>query len=51
VDSSPSSTADDAMVLVDAYRSEGLSLREACKRAAADTGFSKNELYSMALEK
>jgi 16S rRNA (cytidine1402-2'-O)-methyltransferase len=51
VDSSPSSTAEEAMVLVDAYRSEGLSLREACKRAAADTGFSKNELYSMALEK
>ena len=51
VDSSPSATAEEAMVLVDAYRSEGLSLREACKRAAADTGFSKNELYSMALEK
>ena len=49
VDSSPSATAEEAMVLVDTYRTEGLSLREACKRAAAYTGFSKNELYSMAL--
>jgi 16S rRNA (cytidine1402-2'-O)-methyltransferase len=49
-DAAPSATADDAMELVDAYRAEGFSLREACKKAAADTGFSKNELYSLALK-
>jgi 16S rRNA (cytidine1402-2'-O)-methyltransferase len=49
-DAAPSATADDAMELVDAYRAEGFSLREACRKAAADTGFSKNELYSLALK-
>ena len=31
------------------YRSEGRSLKEAAKLAAADTGYSKNELYELAL--
>ena len=39
-----------ALALVEKYRSEGLSLKDAAKKAAADSGFSKNELYSMALE-
>lgn len=46
----PAVTAEGAMELVERYRSEGYSLREACKLASADTGFSKNELYGMALD-
>jgi 16S rRNA (cytidine1402-2'-O)-methyltransferase len=48
--SQPETDAAGALALVDRYRSEGRSLREACKLAASDTGYSKNELYSMALE-
>ena len=44
-------SAEDALAVVERYRGEGLSLKEACKKAAGETGFSKNELYSMALEK
>ena len=44
-------TEEDALAIVGRYRSEGMSLKEACKKAAAETGYSKNELYSMALEK
>ena len=35
--------------IVARYRSEGRALKEACKLAAADTGFGKNELYQMVL--
>lgn len=42
---------EDALEIVERYRGQGMSLKEACKKAAAETGFSKNELYSMALEK
>ncbi len=48
-ETAPQLTETDALVIVERYRSEGLSLKEACKKAAAETGFSKNELYSMAL--
>ena len=44
-------TEEDALAIVERYRNEGMSLKEACKKAAAETGYSKNELYSMALEK
>jgi len=44
-------TEEDALAIVGRYRSEGMSLKEACKKAAAETGYSKNELYSLALEK
>ncbi len=40
-----------ALALVERLRGEGLSLREACRRAAADTGYGKNELYRLSLEK
>ena len=50
-ESAPEMTPQQALAAVERYRSEGASLKEACKKAAAETGFSKNELYSMALEK
>ncbi len=50
-ESAPELTPEEALKTVDRYRSEGMSLKEACKKAAAETGFSKNELYSLALEK
>ena len=42
-------SVEDALGLVGKYRAEGLSLKDASKKAAAESGFSKNELYSMAL--
>jgi hypothetical protein len=32
------------------YRAEGRSLRESARLAAAETGYSKNELYDLALK-
>ena len=49
-ETAPELTPEQALALVERYR-ESMSLKEACKKAAAETGFSKNELYSMALEK
>jgi 16S rRNA (cytidine1402-2'-O)-methyltransferase len=46
----PQISAEDAVKLVEQFRSEGLPLKDAAKRASADTGFSKNELYNLALE-
>ena len=43
-------TQEDALALVEKYRSEGLSRKAACKRAAAETGFKANELYSASIE-
>lgn len=43
-------TVKDALALVEKYRAEGLSRKAACKRAAAETGFSANELYDAGLE-
>ena len=39
-----------ALGLVRRYRAEGLSLKDAAKKAAAESGFSRNELYSAALK-
>ena len=49
-ETAPELTPEQALALVERYR-ESMSLKEACKKAAVETGFSKNELYSMALEK
>ena len=49
-EAAPELTPEQALAIVERYR-ESMSLKEACKKAAAETGFSKNELYSMALEK
>ena len=40
---------EKALERVKYYRSEGRSMKEAAKLAAADTGYSKNELYELAL--
>ena len=45
----PEVTREQAMASVERYRAEGKSLREACRLAAEDTGFSKNELYDFAI--
>lgn len=42
-------TQEDALALVEKYREQGLPLKEATKRAAAETGIAKNLLYDLAL--
>jgi len=42
-------TLEDALQLAERYRSEGLSRKAACKKAASETGFSVNELYNSSL--
>ena len=46
-ESDPCMSEEDALALVSQYRAEGRSLKESCKLASSQTGFSKNELYSM----
>ncbi|MGI6498826.1 MAG: 16S rRNA (cytidine(1402)-2'-O)-methyltransferase [Oscillospiraceae bacterium] len=41
---------EDALALVFAGRADGLSLKEAARQAAEQTGLSKNELYAAALK-
>ena len=45
----PRFTEEEALKLVDRFRGEGKSLKEACRLAAADTGYSKNELYDLSI--
>ena len=40
---------EEAAALAERYRDEGLSRKAACKKAAAETGFSANELYDASL--
>lgn len=40
---------EEAVELVGKYRAEGLPRKAACKKAAAETGFSANELYDASL--
>ena len=47
----PEMTQEEALAAVARYRAEGKSLKEACRLAAADSGFGKNELYTLALSK
>lgn len=49
-ESGPAVTQEEALRLVAQYRAEGRPLKEACRMAAAETGFAKNELYSLAVE-
>ena len=44
-------TLEQALELVEHYRAAGESLKNACKKAAADSGFSKNELYDRSIGK
>ena len=39
-------TVSDALALVEEYIAEGMTRREACKRAAAESGLSSKELYA-----
>lgn len=50
-DAAPEITEEAALARVQQLRDEGLSLKEACKRAADETGFAKNTLYSLAIGK
>ena len=45
----PTVTREQAIELVKKYRETGLSLKEAAKKAAKETGFSTNELYSLSV--
>ena len=45
----PRKTLEEAMALVDEFRSEGLSLKDAARQAAGLTGQSRNDLYHAAL--
>ena len=42
---------EDGLALVERYRAEGLSLRDAARRAAEETGLPRKELYDRALGK
>ena len=44
-------TLEDGLALVDRLREEGLSLRDAVKRAAKELGLSRNQLYDLAVGK
>ena len=44
-------TLEDGLVLVERLRGEGLSLRDAVKRAARELGLSRNQLYDLAMGK
>ncbi|MGI6013307.1 MAG: 16S rRNA (cytidine(1402)-2'-O)-methyltransferase [Oscillospiraceae bacterium] len=43
-------SAEEALTLVTQYREEGKSLKEAAKLAATESGYSKNELYDLAVK-
>ena len=45
----PAVTKEQALELMREYRDGGMSVKEAAKKASAETGFSKNELYSLFL--
>lgn len=47
----PEIPLEAALARVDAYRSEGKSLRQSAKLAAEDSGFSRNALYEAALKR
>ncbi len=47
----PAMTREEALDAVRRYRAEGLSLKEACRLAAADSGIGANELYQLAIGK
>lgn len=46
----PEMTLDEAIALVKKYRDDGLSLKDAAKKASAETGFSRNTLYDSAIK-
>lgn len=50
-EAAPGISEEEAVALVAQYRGEGLSLKEACRRAADETGLAKNTLYNLAIGK
>lgn len=42
---------EEGLERVEAYRADGLSLRDAVRRAAAEAGLSRNELYQLAVSR
>ncbi|MCL1828709.1 MAG: 16S rRNA (cytidine(1402)-2'-O)-methyltransferase [Oscillospiraceae bacterium] len=50
-DGKPEITLSEAEDILNAYKARGMSLKEAAILAAADTGFSKNDLYRSAVKK
>ncbi len=44
-------TMEDGLALMEKYRAEGLPMKEASRRAAADTGLNRKALYDAALER
>ena len=44
-------TLEDGLALVDRLRGEGLSLRDAVRRAAKELGLPRNQLYDLAVGK
>ena len=44
-------TLEDGLAMVDRLREEGLSLRDAVKRAAKELGLSRNQLYDLAVDR
>lgn len=49
VEKGPRLPLDEAMEVLESYRARGLSLKDAAKQAAAETGQSRNDLYHAAL--
>jgi 16S rRNA (cytidine1402-2'-O)-methyltransferase len=47
----PAVTEEEALTLLQHYRGEGKSTKEAARLAAQDTGYSKNRLYELAVGK
>ena len=45
----PPASPEEALAVVEEYRATGHSLREACRLAAEETGYTKNELYALAV--
>ena len=45
----PRLSLEEAMVLVERFRAQGLSLKDAARQAAAESGQSRNDLYHAAL--
>ena len=44
-------TEEDALARVFQLQSEGMRLKDACRQAGEETGFAKNQLYRLALER
>jgi 16S rRNA C1402 (ribose-2'-O) methylase RsmI len=46
----PETSEAEALALVAEYRAGGARLKDACRRAAGETGYAANALYQLALD-